>query len=319
MQDFIKHMEARDLSKNTQKAYLRNVNLFINWYKRCTNVNDDIINCTKKEVLDYLEYLQSKLNQNNLTRRNALIAVHHYFTYLTKAGIIPNNPASLIKIRGTKKKALHNIYTLEGMNMLYDNYYHVFISNYDDSKVKEHNKQQALLSRQRNYIMLGMLLYQGLSTKELQKINVDDIDLNKATIRITGSKRSNKRTLHMNAAQIGPLIHYINIIRPQLLTFQHNQDSQQLFFALPEGSRTKTDNTGLMGTLKVLTRQVRSVDKNFKNFKQIRASVITYWLKTEGLRRAQYFAGHRYVSSTEQYLPNDIDELIEDIAKFNPF
>lgn len=306
-------MEAKDLSKGTQKAYLRNVNLFIDWYK------DDIINCTKKEVLDYLEYLQNKLGQHNLTRRNALISIHHYFNYLIKTGVIPNNPASLIKIRGTKRKSLYDIYTQEGLNMLYDNYYHIFISNYDDSKVKDHNKQQSLLSRQRNYIMFGMLLYQGLSTNELQRIGINDIDLNKATIKVSDSHKNNKRTLHLNAAQIGSLIHYIQNIRPELLIYQNNQDNDQLFFALPEGSKTKTDTTNLMGTLKVLTRQVRSIDKDFKNFKQIRASVITYWLKTEGLRKAQYLAGHRFISSTEQYLPNDIDELIEDITKFNPF
>ncbi len=47
--------------------------------------------------------------------------------------------------------------------------------------------------------------------------------------------------------------------------------------------------------------------------------VITQWLKIDGLRKAQYYAGHRYISSTEKYLPNDIDGLIDDIAKFNPF
>ena len=29
-------------------------------------------------------------------------------------------------------------------------------------------------------------------------------------------------------------------------------------------------------------------------------------------------AGHRFVSSTEAYLVNDIDDLKEDIAKFHP-
>jgi integrase/recombinase XerD len=88
---------------------------------------------------------------------------------------------------------------------------------------------------------------------------------------------------------------------------------------LPESSKQKTNATNLMHTLKPLTKQVKSIDKNLLNFKQIRASVITHWLKIEGLRKTQYNAGHRYISSTEKYLPNQIDGLIDDIAKFNPF
>jgi hypothetical protein len=30
-------------------------------------------------------------------------------------------------------------------------------------------------------------------------------------------------------------------------------------------------------------------------------------------------AGHRYISSTENYLPNNIDDLIDDIKKLHPF
>jgi site-specific recombinase XerC len=52
--------------------------------------------------------------------------------------------------------------------------------------------------------------------------------------------------------------------------------------------------------------------------KQIHASVITHWLKIYNLRQVQYMAGHRYVSSTEAYLINDLDDLQEDITKFHP-
>ena len=66
-------------------------------------------------------------------------------------------------------------------------------------------------------------------------------------------------------------------------------------------------------------KQLKSIDRNFINFSQIRTSVITHWIQTEGLRKAQYLAGHRNIVSTETYLPNDLNELINDIQKFNPF
>jgi site-specific recombinase XerD len=318
MEDFIYYLESKNHSKTTQKAYTRNVNLFLEWYKK------EPINCTKKDVLKYLEYLQNKKQQDNITRRNSLIAINHYFTFLCKNEDINHNPTALIKIRGTHKRQLYKIYTAEELTQLYDNYYHTFIRNFDAlcyapklGGIQTNQIEKSLLARQRNYIMLGLLVYQGLATNELQKINVDDIDLQKGTIKIKSSKKSNERTLQLKASQIGAVINYIENIRPQFFTYC--TETEKLFFALPESSKQKTNTENLMHTFKPLTKQVKSIDKNLLNFKQIRASVITGWLKIEGLRKAQYLAGHRYISSTEKYLPNEIDGLIEDIAKFNPF
>lgn len=309
--EFTKYLESKNLAKSTQTAYLRNVNLFLAWFK------GEALNCTKKDVLKYLEYLKTKKEQENITRRNALIAINHYFTFLAKNEEVTQNPTALLKIRGTHKRHLYKTYTSEELQTLYDNYYHVFIRTFDDNHIPKNQRQQSFLSRQRNYVMLGMLIYQGLSTNELQKITLADIDLNKATVKITGSKKSNDRKINLNASQIGSLINYINTIRPQFFTYC--TETEQLFLALPESAKRKTITQSLMNTFKPLTKQVKSIDKNLLNFKQIRASVITNWLKTEGLRKTQYLAGHRYISSTEKYVPNNLDGLIDDITKFNPF
>lgn len=318
MEDFIYYLQSKNHSTTTQKAYLRNVNLFLEWY------NKDVINCTKKDVLKYLEYLQNKKQQDNITRRNALIAISHYFTFLHKNEEVTSNPTALIKIRGTHKRQLYKIYTAEELTQLYDNYYHNFIRNFDAlcyapilGGIQTNQIEQTFLARQRNYIMLGLLVYQGLATNELQRITINDIDTNKGTIKISSSKKSNARTLQLKASQIGAIINYIENIRPKFFVFCEERES--LFFALPESSKQKTNATNLMHTLKPLTKQVKSIDKNLLNFKQIRASVITQWLKIEGLRKTQYLAGHRYISTTEKYLPNNLDGLIDDIAKFNPF
>ncbi len=318
MQNFIHYLESKNHSKTTQRAYLRNVNLFLAWYE------NEAINVQKKDVLKYLEHLQNAKKQDNITRRNALIALNHYFTFLHKNEEVQSNPTALIKIRGTHKRHLYKIYSAEELQQLYDNYYHTFLRNFDDAcfasrigGIPANQRQQTLLSRQRNYVTLGLLIYQGLTTKEIERIKLDDIDLEKAKIKITGGKKSNARTLPLNASQIGFLINYIENIRPKFFTFC--AETERLFFALPESSKQKTSSENLMHTFKPLTKQVKSIDKNLQNFKQIRASVITQWLKIEGLRKSQYYAGHRYISSTEKYLPNNLDGLIDDITKFNPF
>jgi site-specific recombinase XerD len=64
--------------------------------------------------------------------------------------------------------------------------------------------------------------------------------------------------------------------------------------------------------------EVRKIYPNVKNAKHIRASVIAKWVKMHNLRKAQYLAGHRYISSTESYLQNDMEGLKEEVDKFHP-
>lgn len=269
-----------------------------------------------------MEYLQTTKKQENATRNNTLIALKHYFTFLAASpfggGLEGANPTTFLKLRGTKKRRLYNNYTTEELTQLYDDFYHTFIRNFNDNHIPENQQHQAFLSRQRNYTMLGMLIYQGLPTKDLKNINLDDIDLNKATLKITGNKKTGERTLPLNAAQIGSLIHYMNVIRPQFLAFL-TAESERLFFTLPESSKTKTNGKNLMNVFYALQKQIRSIDPKFIRFRQIRTSVISHWIKTLGLRKAQYLAGHRCIGSTERYVTNNLESLTEDISKFNPF
>ena len=64
--------------------------------------------------------------------------------------------------------------------------------------------------------------------------------------------------------------------------------------------------------------KVRKINPSVQNAKQIRASVITKWVKQYNLRKAQYLAGHRYISSTESYLQNDVEGLKEEIQPYHP-
>ena len=139
-----------------------------------------------------------------------------------------------------------------------------------------------------------------------------------ATIKIRGSRKSNERILPLNATQIGVLMNYLQNIRNQFLE-SHDSESEKLFLTLPESSKEETDSETVMSAFKPLVKQLKSIEPNFLSFKQIRASVITNWLKVHGLRKTQVLAGHRYISSTEKYLVNDLEELTNDIDKLHPF
>jgi site-specific recombinase XerD len=305
---FIKYMESKNHAQSTQQSYLIYVEKFLQWYRL------DETNCTKADILSYLAHLKKHTRQQNVSRRSVVTALNHYFTALLQAGIIDKNPAAFIKIRGTNKKHLYKIYTADELTGLADNFYTVFVSGFDDSYLRNDKtkKRMSFFNRNRNYTMLTFLVYQGLTTTELTQIKLNDIDLQKA--RLTLNNGETVRNLPINAAQMGAIIHYINNIRPQFLDFCQIE-TDRLFFSFSTEQHDKT----FCKPLKSITKQVKSIDRNFINFSQIRTSVITHWLQAEGLRKAQYLAGHKHINSTEMYLPNDINNLINDIQRFNPF
>jgi len=51
---------------------------------------------------------------------------------------------------------------------------------------------------------------------------------------------------------------------------------------------------------------------------QIRQSVIAHWLKSHDVRKEQYMAGHKWVSSTERYQQTDLQDLQTKLDKYHP-
>ena len=310
---FRKYLEKKDLAPKTITGQIRYVKSFFAWVK----VEDEQV--TKPDVLRYLEYLKKKKGLQNITRHNHLIALNHYFTFLYKDEQITLNPCAFIKLRGTKKKKLQKIYTPAELDTLFDNYYLLFVRNYDDSKHRhEAQRHYSVLYRERNALIMSILFNQGVITTEIERIQINDVDLSKATLKVRGGKRGNDRTIPLKATQIGLFISYLQNTRPQLLEYQ-TKESEKLFLPLPAISYKKTENEMKRGVFFPLAEQVKSIDKQFINFTQIRKSVITFWVKNYGLRKAQHLAGHRNISTTEKYVANDLENLIDDINKLHPF
>jgi integrase/recombinase XerD len=310
--DFISYLQSKNLAPSSAAHYVRELALFLSW------IDKEETQITKPDVLKYLEHLKNKRNIQNISRSRILNSLNHYFTFLNKQEQISVNPCLFLKIRGTKQISLYRTFTIEELTQLYDNFYMLFVRNYDDSHIPKNQRRQSNLSKQRNAVILNILIHQGTTTKEIDTIELGDLDLMNATLKIRGGRKSNERVLPLQATQIGVLMNYLQTIRPQLLEY-HRTESKKLFLTLPEYSKQQTDSPNLMHVFKPLTKQLKEIDQNFLSFKQVRASVITNWLKVHGLRKTQVMAGHRYISSTEKYQANDLQQLTDDISKLHPF
>lgn len=207
-----------------------------------------------------------------------------------------DNPIINLHIKGIKKGIVRNLLEYEELEDLYYSYDVEIINT---------------LSRKRNKIILGLLVYQGITTSELQRLKVEDVQLYKGKINILGTKKTGSRELELKPWQLMELMQYINEIRPELLK-QANKEIDLLFFNKGKSNR-------LSNVLYPLTKELKKINHNYINMQQIRNSVIVDWLSKNNLRKVQYMAGHKYISSTEKYQQDDLESLHETVNMFHPF
>ena len=307
---FEKYLQQKDLSKATIKCYNDEMMEFIVW---CDMQNIEVENSTSTEVTSYLKHLQNK-GQQNKTRNINLNILKHFFDWRIQAEQREDNPAKHIKIRGTKNKMLYPLYTKQELESLYHSYE---IPTDEHKKAKCNWFTNYKLSRSRNKAIISLMIYQGLCTDEVNRLTLKDVKLKEGNIFIAGTRKSNERTLELKPHQIMELMEYTLQVR-QLLQARTPNKSELYFLPTPAaGKKAITDNDGI-NIWKRLSEEIRNTNKKFINFKQVRTSVITHWLKQYNLRQVQYMAGHRYVSSTESYLANQMEDLQADIEQFHP-
>lgn len=285
LKDFKTWLEAQQNEPTTIRQKLNYTGYFLSWMESealtepGTTYNDLMvfIDCCRIEN-------KSKKHINTMLR-----SVRNYYDYLKSIGEATINPATNLYLKGIRHKLPHDILSSEYLTQLYQSYPVI------DNRSK------------RNKIILGMLVYQGITTDELMRLTTADVKLQEGKIFVPGSRHSNSRTLELKPFQVMDLHVYINRIRPGLII----QPTDQLFISM-EGS------TNMKNSLHHLFRALKRTNPGIKNAKQIRASVITAWLKTNNLRQVQYMAGHRYVSSTERYQMNNLEGLKDQVDKYHP-
>ena len=276
---------------------------FLDW---CDDSRTGAEAADQRELLGYIGHLQKR----ELKQRTVQLYIRnlkHYYDWLIKREIREDNPINQIDIKGVKRQFLYDILNKQELEKLY----HDFKIPEENAKDKDQNwYKNSLLVAKRNKAILGLMIWQGMGSRELAKLKTEDLNLREGKIKIQGGRRYNERTLQLEAAQILDLMEYSLQTRTALLKTS-GKESELLFISSGKSHSINNAMGKLMKKLKVQNPKVTSA-------KQIRASVITYWLKNHNLREVQYKAGHRYVSSTEAYLVNDLDDLQEDILKFHP-
>lgn len=309
--DFKSYLKNTEHSKTTIEHYYMHTMEFIDFLDKD---NTEVDNCTEKEIMLYLQYLQ-KRKISQATKKIRIYALKQFFDYQIETGTRINNPARRIKIKGVQKQKAYQVFTMQELQNIYQNYE---VPKEKDSR-SHHNWFAAYrLSRERNKVIIGLLIYQGITTAEVGRILLEDLDLRNGKIDIRGGRIGRDRTLELKSHQIMDLMEYQYKTRAELLKYQSNPDTKRLFLCTPPSGKTKTEEKGKLNIFDAMTKELKQQYPKLINLQHIRTSVITYWLKKYNLRQVQYQAGHKNIYSTELYLVNDIDDLQTEINQYHP-
>jgi site-specific recombinase XerD len=313
---FKNYLESQGKSKSTVTHYNTYALDFLGWLDKD---NTEAENATAKEVLSYLNHLQKPVREGgrgneNQTRNIRLNVIKHFFNYQIEQGYRTGNPVAHVKIRGSKTRKLYPILDKQQLQKIYDAYQ---VPGEEDERANRNWFKNYRIGKVRNKAIISLMTSQGLTTAEVNKIQLNDLKLKEGKLFITGGRKSNERTLELKPNQIMELMEYTYQTRQKLLQYQKDQSIQNLFLSTPVVGRKAAANT--LHIWKRLSEEIREVNSDFINFKQVRTSVITHWLKQFNLRQVQYMAGHRYVNTTERYLVNQTEDLQADIDQFHPF
>jgi len=303
---FKRFLESKGQSKSTRNRFFKDVMMFINW------TEDERIESeftTYRELLSYVQYLKIR-EVKQRTIQLYINSLKHYFSWCIERNLITENPTRNINIKGVKRIYLYDILKKNELELLFNSF-----ENKDEEE-KEKNKNQnwfkvSELVSKRNKVILGLMIYQGLGASELSKLELKDVKLREGLVFIAGSRKSNEREMKLESVQILDLMEYTLQVRQEILNL-NNKTSDCLFVSNGVSNEFRSIMSKLM-------HKIRKKNPRITSSKQIRASVITGWLKNYNLREAQYLAGHKFVSSTEAYLINDFEGLQEDIGKYHPF
>lgn len=308
--DFKGYLKQQELSTTTAEMYHYQAMNFISFLDKD---NTQIERCTEKEIMLYLAYLQ-KQGIAPETKKLRLIALRHFFNFQIETGKRKNNPTTRIKLQGGQKQKLYPILTPQELQSIYENY---TVPKEDDPRSHHNWFTMYKLAKERNKVIIGLLFNQGITTAEVSRITTDSLDLRNGKIDITGGRTGKDRTLELKSSQIMDLMEYQYKTRNELLKYQ-KQQTKLLFLSTPASGQTQVKEPSTLNIYKRLTEELKQQNPKFINFLQVRASVITYWLKNYNLRQVQYFAGHKRIISTEMYLINDIDDLQKEIDNYHP-
>ncbi len=278
-------------SSKSVKRYTRQIEQF----KEVRGAKADQSNY--QDILNYIGALRTR-NLHPKSLRNHLHSLKIYFRYLVEIKIRKDHPCENLQLKDQINKSIlvESLYSKEELEMFY----------------QEFAKQNM---NTRDKIIVGLLIYQALTSSEIIDLKQSDINLEEGTIKVKGNDQKTKsgnkgRMLALKPKQILLIHEYLKTYR-KALSMKQKPSKRQDYFLLNE--------SGLQLYGSYINRMLNNATQKQYTPLKIRQSVIANLLKeNHDLRVVQEFAGHRKTGSTEAYKRTGYEELRVSIERLHP-
>src|SRR5690554_7468254 len=146
-------------TKGTADRYLRDIQIY-----RKANPNHKT--ATYSDIMDYIGKLRQQY-KNPQSVRTILYSLKKYYSFLVAADLRQDHPCKFIHLKDKQNRniQLQDLFTTDELEQLLE------------------RKERYINLKTKNRIILSLLIYQGLTTGELTRIELKDIDLEKAEDR----------------------------------------------------------------------------------------------------------------------------------------
>jgi site-specific recombinase XerD len=273
-------------SEQTALGYLFTINHFL-------KTNPKAKRYKYHNIVSYMEEVSQK-HPNIQYRIRILSAIKKYYDFLVMVGYRSDHPCKRLTIKKPNRQSVQvqDLFTGEELQLL----------------LTRENRYQHLDTR--NSVLLSLLIYQGLTSEELTRLEVKDVDMDNGTIYIKASTNLNRRTLELKNKQMLIFSKYLHEVRPELVKCK----TDKLLLG-------KLGKPMLVDSIHAIIEPLKALfpDRNL-NPRTIRMSVICNWLNENKipLERVQELAGHKWPSTTEKYIKADTENERELINRYFP-
>lgn len=253
---------------------------------------------TYGEVVEYIGVLR-KNGTHPKTLMNHLYSIKMYYQWLADTGQRDDHPCRdlFLKDKVNKSIPIESLYTKQELENILETWL-----------------AKMPLVRNRDKIVLSLLVNQAVTVFEIIHIKLTDLDLVKGTLNLPGCIKTKPRILPLKPEQILLMSDYINRTRSFLLKRNRNptpEDQETLLLSVRGNKMLPVSITAMFG--KPLANGQKITPQ------KVRQSVIVNFLKSgKDLRVVQAFTGHHRISSIEEYRQTGLDELKTAIQRHHP-
>ncbi len=283
--------EQEKLSNSTISEHIKTMNRFILWAKE--QAITDISHVTYTELLEYIKYCKSKGMKTQSINTN-LNTLKKYYHYLKHIGLIEKNPTKKLILKGQEKTITQNVLTYTELEQLYKSYLALTPTITNNPKTPH--------TKQKNNVLLGLMLWQGLVSGDIAQLTLEHIYLADGVMYVPKKGQGSGRKLSLLPNQVFYLNNYINEHRVHL-----NPKYNEL---IPGSVHTLVHS---------LFKELKAINPKVNNTVQLRTSIIIHWLKVYDKRQTQYMAGFKSIGSIEKYQLQEMDSLTDTLLRHHPF